>query len=93
MIEQAKQIVREYINQHLENPDAGYTIFVIWQARVLQHFKCLIATTLPHGMYFELTYDGDRGCWYFDVYRKVENREIWEVADGVHQQPGQGADH
>lgn len=87
MIERAKELVREYIGKHLENPEAEYTIFVIWQACVLQHFKCLIATTLPHGMYFELTYDGDRKCWYFDVYRKTENREIWEVENGVHQQP------
>lgn len=89
MIEKAKALVRDYIKAHIDptNPDAESTIFVIWQCQVLQNFKCLIATTLPHGMYFELTYDGDRRRWYFDVYRKAENREICEVADGVHQQP------
>ena len=77
MIDKAKQIVRDYIAQHIEpNPDADPAIFVVWQAAVLQNFKCLIATTLPYGMYFELTYDGDRRRWYFDAYRKTENRVI-----------------
>lgn len=85
MIEDAKRIVRDYINQHIENPDAEYTIFVVWQATILQNYKCLIATTLPVGTYFELTYDGDRSRWYFDVYRKAENQVIFH--DRVHQQP------
>ena len=78
MIEEAKSIVREYIESHIDhtNPDAESTIFVVWQCQILQNFKCLISTTLPHGMYFELTYDGEKKAWYFDVYRKVENREI-----------------
>ena len=85
MIEKAKALVLEYIHEHTEpNPDAESTIFVIWQCQILQNFKCLISATLPHGMYFELTYDGDREMWYFDAYRKIENRE---VPDELHQQP------
>lgn len=78
VIEQAKALVLAYVRDHIDrtNPDAESTIFVVWQCQILQNFKCLISTTLPHGMYFELTYDGDRKTWYFDVYRKVENREI-----------------
>lgn len=78
VIEQAKALVLAYVRDHIDrtNPDAESTIFVVWQCQVLQNFKCLISTTLPHGMYFELTYDGDKKAWYFDVYRKVENREI-----------------
>ena len=86
MIEKANALVRDYIKAHIDptNPDAESTIFVIWQCHVLQNFKCLISATLPHGAYFELTYDGDRETWYFDVYRKFENRE---VPDELHQQP------
>lgn len=78
MIDQAKAIVLAYVKDHIDrtNPNAESTIFVVWQCQILQNFKCLISTTLPHGMYFELTYDGDKKVWYFDVYRKVENREI-----------------
>lgn len=85
MIEQAKAIVRAYIQDHMEmSPDAESTLFVVWQCQALQNFKCLIKATIPFGIYFELTYDGDRKVWYFDAYRKVENRE---VQDGVHKQP------
>lgn len=73
MIEKAKAIVKEYIEAHV---DSDYTMFVVWQAKVLQNFKCLISTTLPRWTYFELTYDGDRKTWYFDVYRKADNQEI-----------------
>jgi len=78
MIEAAKALVKAYIEKHIDlsNPDASYALFVVWQVRALQNFKCLISTTAPFGLYFELTYDGDKNCWYFDVYRKVENRVI-----------------
>ena len=83
MIEKAKEIVRQYIKKHLEDPNADYTLFVVWQAAVLQNFKCLIATTLPCWTYIELTYDGDEKRWYLDVYRKLENRVI---NDEIHEQ-------
>lgn len=91
MIEKAKALVIDYIEQHLDrsNPTTEYAIFVVWQARALQNFKCLISTTALLGMYFELTYDGDFDRWYFDAYRKVENRV---VADGIQEQPDAGAD-
>ena len=89
MIEKAKEIVRQYIKKHLEDPNADYTLFVVWQAAVLQNFKCLISTTIPCRMYFELTYDGDERQWYFDAYRKLENRVI---DDGLHEQSNQSAD-
>ena len=77
MIEKAIEIVKQYIDEHIEdNPDASPSIFVVWQSVILDNFKCGIATTLPHGMHFELTYDGERKCWYMDAYRKIENREI-----------------
>ena len=82
MIDRAKAIVAEYLNGKC--PAENYSLFVVWQVAALQNFKVLIATTHPHGMYFELTHDGDRERWYIDVYRKVENLEI---EDGIHEQP------
>lgn len=89
MIEKAKALVLEYINKHIDhsNPNAKPSVFVVWQSQVLQNFKCLIATTLPVGMCFQLTYDGDMKQWYFDVYKKIDNQEIQEVHNGVHEQP------
>lgn len=75
MLEKAQAIVRDYIAERID--DSGdYTLFVVWQATVLQNFKCLIATTLSFGAQFLLTYDGDEKCWYVDVYQKTENRVI-----------------
>lgn len=78
MIERAIELVSSYVDQHIDktNPDARPAIFVVWQAKVLQNFKCLISVTLPIGMYFELTYDGDLHRWYMDAYHKSENRVI-----------------
>ena len=86
-IDEAKNIVREYVEAHIDrsNPQVEYSIFVVWQAKTLQNFKCLISTTMPDGLYFELTYDGDMHRWYLDVYSKVENRVI--AYERVHEQP------
>jgi len=75
MVDKAKAHVTKYLAEHL-GPDANYTLFVCWQATVLQNFKCLIYATVWVGIYFELTYDGDRKCWYLDVYPKANNLEI-----------------
>lgn len=87
MIERAKALVMEYINKHVDttNQNVHPAIFIVWQSQVLQNFKCLIATTLPVGFCFQLTYDGDLKQWYFDVYKKIENHEIIEVGNGVHE--------
>ena len=34
----------------------------------------MISSTLPDGMYYELTFDGDKKKWYLDAYKKFENR-------------------
>ena len=82
MIETAKAIVIDYIHEHIETAEPD--LFVIWQATILQNFKCLISTPL-NGMYFEVIFDGDKQCWYLDAYRKVENRELPEVKNAVHE--------
>ena len=48
MIEDAKRIVRDYINQHIENPDAEYTIFVVWQATILEELHAILEYPYNH---------------------------------------------
>lgn len=44
----------------------------------MQNWKYLLASTLPDGMYYELTYNGDKKEWYLDAYKKFENVVIKE---------------
>ena len=36
----------------------------------------MISSTLPDGMYYEVTYNGDKDEMYLDAYKKFENRCI-----------------
>lgn len=71
-------IVRNYILEHLDKsePIPEFTVFTVWKVKALQNWKFLIASTLPDGMYYELTYNGDKQEWYLDAYKKFENRCI-----------------
>lgn len=71
-------IVRDYIVEHLDKSDAMpvFNVFTVWKAKVLQNWKFLISSDLHDGMYYEVTYNGDAGCWYLDAYKKFENRPI-----------------
>ena len=79
-----KEIVAEYANQHLDRSDnheitADY-VYVVWQSKVLQNNKALVSTILFDGMYYELTYNGDKQEIYLDAYKKWENKCI-KVSD------------
>lgn len=78
MDERAIQIVTAYIQEHLDKSDpfAEYEVFTIWKVKALQNWKYLLSSTLPDGMYYELTYNGDKREWYLDAYKKFENRVI-----------------
>jgi hypothetical protein len=41
-----------------------------------QNWKYLISSTLYDGMYYELTFNGDKNEWYLDAYKKFENKVI-----------------
>ena len=51
-------------------------VFIVWSCKTLQNNKALLSTTLFDGMYYELTYNGDKKELYFDAYKKFENRCI-----------------
>lgn len=75
-----KEIVRDYTNEHL---DKTYNkqiteeeVFIVWSCKTLQNNKALASTTLFDGMYYELTYNGDKKEVYLDAYKKFENRAI-----------------
>lgn len=74
----AIQIVLNYIDEHLDktDPTPDFMVFTVWKAKVLQNWKYLLSSTLCDGMYYELTYNGDKNEWYLDAYKKFENRVV-----------------
>ena len=75
-----KKIVKEYANEHLDKSDnvqvSEDNVFVVWSCKTLQNNKALVSTTLYDGMYYELTYNGDKKEVYLDAYKKFENKAI-----------------
>ena len=69
--------VRDYTNKHLDKTDKTEItkddVFIVWSCKTLQNNKALLSTTLTDGMYYELTYNGDKNELYFDAYKKWEN--------------------
>ena len=91
----AKRIVRDYANAHVDKTDGVQVteenVFIVWLSKVLQNNKALLSTTLPDGMYYEVTYNGDKDELYFDAYKKFENRcitgeEIKGVFNAMHRE-------
>lgn len=71
-------IVKDYINAHLDKSDEEpfYEVYIVWSCKTLQNNKALISSSLADGMYYELTYNGDKKEIYLDAYKKFENKCI-----------------
>lgn len=80
MQEQAKRIIRDYVNDHLDKSDkitiTEEDVYVVWFCKTLQNWKALLSTTLPDGQYYEVTFNGDKQEVYLDIYKKWENKCI-----------------
>lgn len=77
-IEKSKKLVKEYAIEHLDKSDEipVFEVYIVWMCKTLQNGKALLSTSLSDGMYYELTYNGDKNEIYFDAYKKFENRCI-----------------
>lgn len=75
-----KLIVEDYYNGDVEKTDnfsiTEDNIFIVWSCKTLQNNKALLSTTVSDGMYYEITYNGDKGEIYFDAYKKWKNKPI-----------------
>ena len=78
MKERAMKIVRDYIDEHLDKADdvPSFDVYLVWMCKTLQNWKFLISSTITDGMYYEITYNGDKEEWYLDAYKKFENRVV-----------------
>ena len=75
-----RQLVADYTNEHIDATDKKRIlpngVFIVWQCKALQNSKALASTVLCDGMYYEVTYNGDKKQFYLDAYKKFENRCI-----------------
>lgn len=77
-IQFAKEQVVDYFNSradkngHIETDD----VFVVWYCKTLQNSKALLSTTVSDGMYYEITFNGDKSEVYLDAYKKWQNKCI-----------------
>lgn len=71
---ECKKIVAKYHNEHTAGemlmPD---DVYVVWLCRALGNNKALLSTPTPDGMYYEITYNGEKNEAYVDAYKKQEN--------------------
>lgn len=82
-----KAAVTKYVNERLDKSDGKKIteddVFIVWSCKALQNNKALASTTLFDGMYYELTYNGDKDELYFDAYKKWENICIPKPAEKI----------
>jgi len=79
----AMDIVADYIWKHLDKSDEikEFSVYTVWKCKALQNWKFLISSTLLDGMYYEVTFNGDKSEWYLDAYKKFENQVIPEQTE------------
>lgn len=79
-IELCINTVVDYFNNRSDKTDdfviTDNEVFVVWSCKTLQNNKALLSTTVSDGMYYELTYNGDKNELYLDCYKKWENKCI-----------------
>lgn len=73
--EKAKRIVRDWVEARLDksDPKQDYDVFVVWYNFQLGGWKAMLSTTLPDGMYYEVTYNKITQESYLDAYKKFDN--------------------
>ena len=77
MMKKARLLVACYFNDRVDVTDGKKIsvddVYIVWFCKTLQNWKALLSTTVPDGMYYEVTYNGDKQETYVDVYKKWDN--------------------
>lgn len=80
MMNKAKKVVVNYFNSRVDKTDdvvlTENDVYIVWFSKTLQNWKALVSTTVSDGMYYEVTYNGDKKETYLDAYKKWENKCI-----------------
>ncbi len=84
-IKRCQCLIAEYYNEHKDkskNPDGTDIIpdmwpeevYVVWYCKSLQNHKGLFGYPVSDGMYYEMTYNGDKDELYMVAYKKTEKK-------------------
>lgn len=80
MMNLCKKVVVDYFNSRVDKTDnmqlTEDNVYIVWFSKTLQNFKALVSTAVSDGMYYEITYNGDKNELYLDAYKKWENKKI-----------------
>ena len=80
MMKLCKNVVVDYFNSRVDKTDnmqiTEDDVYIVWFSKTLQNFKALVSTAVSDGMYYEITYNGDKSELYLDAYKKWENKKI-----------------
>lgn len=75
-----KENVVKYFNENSDKTDnmsiTQEDVYVVWYCKTLQNHKVLLSTNISDGMYYELTYNGDKNELYLGAYKKWQNVKI-----------------
>lgn len=76
--EEVQNIVSGYANKKTDATDnvkplEPDDVYIVWSCKTLQNWKALASTPRPDGMYYEITFNGDKNEIYLDAYKKFEN--------------------
>ena len=75
-----KKTVAQYVNENMDKTNGKQIteddVFIVWMCKTLQNSKAMVSTTLFDGMYYELTYNGNKKELYLDAYKKWKNQCI-----------------
>ena len=74
-LEARMRIVQFFNDFRLEGvPEIGLdSVYVVWFCKTLKNWKALVSTVIPDEIYYEVTYNGENGETYLDVYTKAYN--------------------
>lgn len=82
MFNRMRYEVWKYVSEHLDKSDKTEfpfnedTVYTVWTCKTLLNWKALISTSLPDGMYYECTFNGNTNELYLDAYKKFDNKVI-----------------
>jgi hypothetical protein len=79
----ARQLVVDWFNRHCEKTDNFKIVldqvYIVWFSKTLQNWKAMVSTEVHDGMYYEVTYNGDKHETYVDAYKKFDNECVSDL--------------